>query len=223
MCMGGPTASEEQIQSQQQAYSKEIQQNYSKVFGEQQDVLQKLQNIETPIAQAGPSQQGWSPAEAAAVNTQILNTTGANYANAVRAAGGAMAGRGGGAADSAGLISGPERQIKAGIAAQAAGQTSGEELQSTLANYATGRQNWAQATGGLQALSGEYAPTAYAGAGTQASGEAFSQAKTIEEQQAASDAALAGMITTGVTDIASGGAGALGGGGMKGLLGGLGG
>ena len=85
--MCGPTGQEKQEANQQQAYSTVVQNNYKTLFGEQQGVMSNLNNIFTPIAEAGPSQQGFSGGELAALNTQALDTTGANYANAARALG----------------------------------------------------------------------------------------------------------------------------------------
>jgi hypothetical protein len=198
--MCGPTASEKQLESQQQAFSQEVQQNYGKLFGEQQAVMQNLNNIETPIAEAGPSQQGWSPAEVAAVNTGILDTTGANYAAAQRAAQTLGAGRTG----NSGLESGVQQQISAGIASQAAGATSAEELGATEANYAQGRQNWATATGGLQALSGQYNPVATAGAGTQANQAGFQEAQTIQQQQGQALGMIGGLVGSGLGALSGG-------------------
>src|ERR1019366_3677671 len=93
--MCGPTGAEKSLAAQQQQYSQTVQNNYSTLFGEQQGAMSNLSNLLTPIAEAGANQSGMSAAELAAQNTQALDTTGANYANAARAVGNQLAGRGG--------------------------------------------------------------------------------------------------------------------------------
>lgn len=198
--MCGPTTQEKSEAAAQQQYSERVQNNYNTLFGEQQGQVEALNNVFTPIAEAGPNQTGFSAPELAAYNTQAINTTGANYANAAKALGTQLAGRGG----SSGLESGVDQQIKAGLAANAAGTLSNEELGITEANYAQGRQNFAQAAGGLQALAGIENPTGAAGAGTNANSAAFSEANTIEEQQAQKAKTIGGLIEGGVGALAGG-------------------
>jgi hypothetical protein len=206
--MCGPTAAEKSLQAQEQSFSTLLQSDYSQQFQNQQGVLAKLNESLTPTLEAGPNQMGYSPQELAALNTQAINTTGANYRNAAVAAGSALAGRGGGG--SSGLESGVEQQIRAGIASGAAGTLSGEQLGITESNYATGRQNYDTALGGAQALAGEYNPLGYAGAGTSANTGAFGEAQTIQQQQAQKDQMIAGLITSGASDALGGLAGGFG-------------
>lgn len=151
--------------------------------------MDSLNSSLTPIVNAGVNQQGFSPQELAAQNTQALNTTGGNYANAARALGGQLAGRGG----DSGLESGIDQQIKAGLASNAAGQLSNEQLGITQKNYETGRENYERAVGGLQQLSGDYNPTGYASQATSANNQAFSQENTINTQNQALTKDIYGM------------------------------
>ena len=209
--MCGPTKQEQQIADQQQAYATTVQNNYTTLFGEQQGVYGKLNDIFTPIAEAGPSQTGMSAAELAARNTQAINVTGGNYANAARALGGQLAGRSTAAGET-----GVTQALKAGLASSAAGQLSSEENQITAENYALGRQNWGVATGGLAALN--QSATGAGQSGTEANTAAFKQADEIAQQQAQADQAIAGGITSAVMGAATFGAGAMGGGGFSGGL-----
>jgi hypothetical protein len=207
----GPTGEEKQEASAQQVYSQKVQNNYNTLFGEQQGVMSNLNNILTPIANAGPSQQGFAAPELAALNTQALDTTGANYASAARALGGQLAGR-----STAAGATGPTQALQAQLASSAAGQLSGEQLGITQADYAQGNANWQKATGGLQALNSSYETGTAAGAGTQANQSAFGEADEIAQQQAQADQAIAGGITTGAMDALTFGAGAANGGGFSG-------
>ena len=198
--MCGPTGQEKSEAAQQQQYATTVQNNYSTLFGEQQGAMSNLSNLLTPIAEAGPNQSGMSAAELAAQNTQALNTTGGNYANAARALNTQIAGKGG----DSGLESGPAQQLQAGLASSAAGQLSNEQLGITQENAAIGRQNYQNAVSGLQALSQGYGSTAAGQSGTQAGGQAFSEANTIAQQEAQEDQAIGGAIGAGVSALSGG-------------------
>jgi hypothetical protein len=143
----GPSASEQALSNQAGSFSTTLQNNYGSQFANQNSVLSALNASLSPTVAGGPSQQGWSPAQAAAVNTNILDTTAANYQNAQRASQTALAGRGGGAANSNIAASGIDSQIGASYASQAAGQTASEENQALQANYAQGNANYNNAVG----------------------------------------------------------------------------
>jgi hypothetical protein len=206
--LGGPTEQQTAEANAQQQYTQTIQGNYSKLFNQQQLVDSNLNNLLTPIAEAGPNQSGMSAAELAAQNTQALDTTGANYANAARTVGNQLAGRGG----SSGIESGVDQQIKASLASSAAGQLSQEQLGITEENAAIGRQNYQNAVSGMQALSGDYSPTAAGSQGTQANQLAFTQATDIGAQQAQEAKSVASLIGS-AAGMAAGGMGGLSGGG----------
>src|SRR5689334_18812338 len=91
----GPSNAEKNLAAQEAQFSQVLQGNYSTRFQNQNEVLGRLNNSLTPTLEAGPSQQGFSSQELAALNTRALNSTGANYANAARALNGQLAGRGG--------------------------------------------------------------------------------------------------------------------------------
>jgi hypothetical protein len=173
--------------------------------------MKNLNNIFTPIAEAGPSQTGFSGGELAALNTQALDTTGANYANAARSLGGQLAGRSTAAGET-----GPTMALKGQLASSAAGQLSGEQLGITQADYAQGNQNYQQATGGLAALNNSYQTGSAGESGTSANKSAFGEADEIAQQQAQEDQAIAGGITSVGMDALTFGAGAAGGGGFSG-------
>lgn len=211
--MCGPTTEEKSLQAQESSLSSVLQQNYNTQFKNQSDILSNLNSVLSPIVAAGPGQQGWTPGQAAAVNTNILNTTGANYANARRAAQNALAGQGGGAGNPSGIASGIEQQIQGSIASGAAGQTSTEENQALQANYAQGNANFNQAVAGSQALAQAYDPTAYADLATSANKSAFGEADTIQQQQNQLAKDIAGAAVGVGSSILTGGFGGSGGGG----------
>jgi len=164
----------------------------------------------SPIVEAGPSQQGFSPEELAAKNTEALNTTGANYANAARAVQGKLSGRG----SDSGLASGIDQQIQGVLAGEAAGELSREQLSITDQNYAVGRRNFENAISGESALAKTYDPTAYSSQATNTLNTAFDESKVIQQQQSAKEKAIAGGITSLATDALTFGMGGLGAGGL---------
>lgn len=113
------------------------------------------------------------------------------------------------------MVSGVDQQIKAGLASQASGQLSGEELGITQNNYATGRNNFWQANAGMNALAGIQNPLGFGSEGTQANQSAFGEQSQIEQQQAQKDQEIIGTITGVAADVATGGLS----GGMSALMG----
>ncbi len=192
--MCGPSAAETSISGKQQAFDNTLQQSFNSRFGSQSDIMAGLNSALSPILEAGPGQQGFSPAELAARNTQAINTTAGNYRNAAQAVAGQLAGRGGGG--SSGLVSGVDQQIKASLASQAAGNLSNQENQITAENYATGRQNFFNANAGLNALAGLENPNAFASEANQGSAIAFNQAKEIQQQKDQEFKDIAGGVTS---------------------------
>ena len=101
----GATGGQREIASSQQSFMNQLDSDFAANFGAQSDIYKNLTQSLTPILQAGPNQQGFSPEELAAMNTSAINTTGAAYRNAAQARQGALAGRGlpGGSGDGSGL------------------------------------------------------------------------------------------------------------------------
>jgi hypothetical protein len=170
-----------------------LQGNYAQNFSEQQGVLANLNETLQPVVNAGPSQTGFSAQESAALNTQALDTTGGNYANALRATQGQLAGRN----DSGNLPeSGVDQGIKARLASSAAGELSQEELGITEANYATGRSNFNSAVGAEEGIAGQYNPVSTGGLAEEANKNAFGEATQINEENNQADADIAGGVTS---------------------------
>jgi hypothetical protein len=204
--MCGPSAAEEGLSGQESSLSSLLSANYAQNFGAQSAVLQNLSNIFTPIAEAGPDQQGFGANELAALNTQANQGVGQNYAKAKQALAVSQSAQGGG---NEVLPSGAQQEQQESLAASAANQMSNEDLAITNANYTTGRQNWQSATAGLNALAGQYNPTAYAGQAISGNNSAFGEANQINNQQNQEEADIIGGVTSLGMDAATFGAGAL--------------
>lgn len=188
------------LQGQSSSFSTLLSANYSQNFGKQSAILQHLNDILTPIAEAGPGQEGFTPTEKAALNTRAIDTTAGNYRNAAQAVGNSLAGRG----DST-LESGVDQQIKGTIASEAAGKLSSEELGITEADYATGRENWKSAVSGLGGVAAAENPGAIAGEATNANQGSFSEAKSNAEASSAWVQDIAGLAGGALSGWASSG------------------
>jgi len=148
-------------------------------MGQESLVAQQL----NPIVNAGPSQNGWSPQLAAAVNTQNINAEAAANRNAKMAVNNSLAGQGGGG--TSGLTSGIDSQIAGTIASSSENALSAAQEQAQEANSAQGNANWQRALGGEQALSGQELGAAgdFSGQSAKTYDSAFGQANTVNQQK----------------------------------------
>jgi hypothetical protein len=202
----GPSGAEKSISGQTAAFGSTLQNDFNVRLKGQSDILDSINRALSPIVDAGESQQGFSPEELAAKNTEALNSTGANYSNAARAVQGQLAGRGG----DSGLESGIDQQIRGTLAGEAAGELSKEQLGITDENFATGRKNFLNALSGESVLAKEFDPAQYSSQTTSTLDSAFSESETIQKQQAAKEKAIAGGVASLAMGAATFGAGGFG-------------
>lgn len=202
----GPTQSAQDFSNRQNNLALAMNNDFSERFGEQSDVFKNLTSQLTPIANLGPNQQGFSPQELAAMNSQAINNAGAASRNAQQSVGNALAGQGGGG--TSGLVSGIESQIRGTVASNSANELASAQNQITQNNYETGRQNFWQSTAGEQTLANAENPTPYGQMAQSSLAEAQNSAAEIDkEKQARSDSwgGLAkGLIGAGA-DVLTGG------------------
>lgn len=203
--MCGPSSQEKSAQSQQASLASTLSANYNQNFANQSQVLGNLNRLFTPIAQAGPDQQGFGANELAALNTAAGEGIGNNYAKATQALNNQLAARGGG---NEFLPTGARAALKGSLASSAANALSQAQIGITEANYAQGRSNWSQANAGLQALAEAYNPNAIAGQANQGLSSSFNMAHQINQEQNQKWADIAGGIT-GLASMAAGGFGNL--------------
>jgi len=178
MC-GGASSQQNALSQQTSAFYKELQSAYDQTFGENQSILNDLHKGWEPIFNAGINQQGWSPAEAAAINTSTINSVGSAYKNAANATAEVLASRGGGNEP---LPSGVDSAIQTGVAEKAASQLASEQNQNTIANYAQGRQNFLSAAGALSGVAAQENPLGFADAAGKEGDTAFAQMTQINEE-----------------------------------------
>jgi hypothetical protein len=209
--MCGPSSQEKAIAGEQQSLASLLSADFSQRFSEQSSTLQNLNNLLTPIAEAGPDQQGFGAQELAALGTQVGEGVGANYSKATQSLNNVLAARGGGGEV---LPTGSSAALQATLASSAADQMSKEQLGITEANYSQGRKNWQEATAGLSALANQYNPGEFSGQAQKGYDSAFGMADKIQQENNQAQAEIIGGIGSIAMDAATFGMG-----GMTGLVG----
>jgi|ERR1700721_508625 len=215
----GASAAENNLADSQSKFYQALQGDLSQTFSGQNAILSTLNNSVSPIVNAGPNQFGFSTGETNVLNSQAIQGTAQQYANASQALRAQQAAVGGG---NTLLPSGVASQQQAALASAGANQGSNELLGIQQAGYQQGNANYNNAVSQLGGVAKTYDPTAYAGAANQAGSSAFSSASTIQQQNAAASpwnffAPILGGVTqaglsalTGIpTGGSSGGASAL--------------
>lgn len=209
--MCGPSSQEQSIANNSQSFASQLQNNYGTLFSQQQSVLNSINRSLSPTLAAGPNQQGFSGAELSSLQTSAINNAGAASRSAQQAARTFGAGQGGGG--TSGITSGITKQIQAGIASQAAGQESAQLNQINQADYATGRENYWRAEGGMASLGSELSPNSAMQGTIGEQGQAFGQAHEINQENNQLAQTIAGGLTSlagGALKFATGGIGNLG-------------
>lgn len=200
--MTGPSSTQLQLQSEEAAFYKQGVEQSETTFSEQQDLLNQMKQIYSPILAKGPNQEGFSPAEKAGLESQAIEGTAKNYSQAARAVGGQIAAEGGGNNP---LPTGGSEQLREEVGASAAGEESNEQQQIEQADYAQGYQEFQGATAALETASGQLNPAAYENAATSAGNAAEETAKDINAEQNSWEAPVLGAIGAIGGGIATGG------------------
>jgi hypothetical protein len=213
----GPTSGETQAATAQNIFANTLQQDTNSRFAGQTASINQINSILQGV-EAGKFLPGYSSATLAALNTGALDTTAANYKNAMIAAQNANAGRGG----DTGLQPGTVSQEAATIASNAAGQLSSEQQQIALANQQQAVENTKLALGGFGTEAQLQSPDQLASETNRGLAQSFADQNTIAQQQAQEQADIAGGIAGLVTTPLTGGTSLLGfaSKGLQGLTGG---
>ena len=74
--MCGASSQAKNIAEQSSSLGTTLQGNYANNYGIQQNIIGNIRSALNPIVQAGPNQTGFSKAEAAAINTNAIDTAG---------------------------------------------------------------------------------------------------------------------------------------------------
>ncbi len=198
----GATSQQTGIEQSQQNFMNQLQTQASQVFGSSSQLFQNLQSTFMPIIKAGPNQQGFSPAELSAMNSQAITGVGQAYSNAKSAVGNEEAAVGGGNVT---LPSGVNTATDLGLAEGAANTTSQQLNQITQENYAVGRQNYQNAVQGAIASPGVFSPaSSMAGEATNAGSAASNTAGQIAQEGQSWMSGVSGILGS-VAGAATGG------------------
>lgn len=211
----GPSKEEKELQKTQTALGKEqvefsqqqrefydvMMKNYAQQFENQTAILKSINEAWLPVLEAGAGQEGFTPEQKTALQTQMMEETGASYRKAQQAVGESLAARGG-------VPSGTDESLRAEIATAGAADVASKQTALTQANYERGYQKWLNAANILGGTAAQYNPTGYSqsatGAAAGAAGtyqgasstyaSAFDMAKTIKEQSGGFWGAVGGVL-----------------------------
>lgn len=178
--MCGPSSQETSISQEQSDFYKTLTDEYSTVFGQNQAILGNLTSAFTPILQAGPSQTGYSPSQANALNTQATEKVATDYAQAQRATAQTLAGQGGG---NTFLPSSVNANLLANNANAAAAERANLQNKNLVSNYQQGYANWNTAANVLGTTASQYNPNAYSSSASGAGQQAFGSASQMSQEQ----------------------------------------
>lgn len=212
VCKGASSA-QENLANQQANFYNTLTNDYNTQFSNQSAILKQLNNSLSPIINAGPNQFGFSTGETNNLNSQAIQGTAGQYANAARALRENQAAQGGG---NIALPSGANAQQQAALAAAGANSESNALLGIQQAGYEQGRQNYFNALGQEQGVAGMYNPTSYGQIGNTAGNNAFGSATTVQQMNNAASpwnvvgGILGGAIGAGLNGFTGGFGGALG-------------
>jgi hypothetical protein len=165
-------------------------------FGAASSVFNDLNKSFAPTVAAGPDQQGWSAAEASAINSAAINTTAAQYKNAATTVKENEAAAGGG---TVALPSGVNIGTELALAEAGANQTSSELNQNLIQNYQQGTQNYEFAAKGLTEAPGVFST---ANQGTQAATGAGSASSSTQNDITQAQNSWTQLATAAISGVA---------------------
>jgi hypothetical protein len=194
----GPSAQEESQFGQLSSLESQMSTAFNQRLGDQTATLNSLNTALSNIA-AGKFPPGMDPATLASFTTEAMSSVAGSYRNAAQAASAAISGRGGGAADEAG-ITGPESQVIGEIAAKGASQESDLLNQLQIENFNIGRENAMSYVTGLEKMAELQSPTSFAEAESGLAKTSTELATTMAQQQSQESS----DIGTATTNVAAG-------------------
>lgn len=211
-CSGGASSDEKAaqaqtraIQQQQQQFATNLMKIYQTQLAQQQTILKPLISQLQTMA---TNPQGFGTAEFAALQAKIVNDTSGQYSSAAKSEAQSFA-----VSNEAGLTSGAEEAIQAGLKAQAGESVAEQSVNLTVANEQLKQEQQRFAQSGLAQISGTLGSQADATAGMGGSNlgaagatanEEFQQASTIYNQGSMWQNILGGVIGAGTNFLTGG-------------------
>lgn len=176
--MCGSTGAQKQIQAEQlQAYQDAARMTQEE-YGHMNEIYAPMAEHFQSIFDMGPSQEGYSAGEKQNLETQVIEGTAQNYANASRAVGARLA-----AGSSSYMPSGAADSMKLNTALSAAQEKTREETGIVSDSYAQGRANWQNAATGLLSIASGYNPAQFQQNQTAAGNAVSNTANDIAQAQ----------------------------------------
>ncbi len=186
----GATGAQKSALQSDQAFQKMMTGDYATTFAENQGLMKNLSTNLGQITNAGASQQGMSPQELAAQNSQAINAAAGSNQKIQTAIGEQNAGR---SNATPGVESGIESAERAQAATEVDTGLNNTEANITQKNYDIGRQNYWNAVGETEKL-----PSAFESPSSQFAGEvtgANKQTSDQANQNAAADKGWMGLVS----------------------------
>ena len=187
----GPSQEQKETYAKQSEFYDTLTSEYNTLFGENQNILNSLTTVYKPMFEAGPNQEGMSPAEKTTLTSQAIEGTAKTYQQAQQALGSQIASQNGGGEV---LPSGANDQLKESLAASAAGNESSKLLDIENENFALGHQNWETAAQGLGEESQLINPEGQAGQATGAGNAAATTANEITQADNSWEGMVGGIL-----------------------------
>jgi hypothetical protein len=192
-CCGAPSG-QTALASAQSSYYGTLTSQAEQEFGQASALAAEFKSEFEPIFAAGPSQKGWSPEEATAVNTNTLTTEGQATANALQASNLKTNALGGG---NEYVPQGTVKELQTGINVSGAEATATAQQNNLIQNYEQGFQNFEMAAQGLESIPSLYSgSTGAAGAATQSGAAAGQTYNEIAQESFAPWGAALGAVSS---------------------------
>lgn len=177
--MCGPTTAETNLNQEQADFYKEATQEATQAYGAQSAITGALTSAFTPILQAGPNQEGFSPGQTQTLNTENTENVAQAYQQSSAALGKQIGAQGGG---NEFLPSGSDTELAGENSRAAANTLASNKNTINLQNYAQGNANFNTAAGVLGQTAATINPAAFTSAATGAGSSAASLAENIAQQ-----------------------------------------
>jgi hypothetical protein len=180
-----------QSEQQQADFNHTFRQNFATRFGNQSDILGKLDSVFSGIIS---NPQGYSPEALTALRTNAIEGTSNQYQSALRTTQEQMAAHG----DNGGLPSGVEAQIRGQLSGQAAGALSGQLTDIAIKNEDQRQSNFWRALQGEGGIASAEDPLGYASGSTAGSNSVANLSKAYQESKGPGWGSILGGIAGGV-------------------------
>lgn len=202
--MCGASQEQKDLNASQTNFYNQLTSQYATEYANNQEILNTLKTSLSPIVTAGPSQEGFSPEQKAALNAQATEGAAKAYRDTQTATREAQAARGGGNSP---FTSAADEQLNSQIALGAETNLNNNKLDIINKDYDTGRENYGAAVGALSGVPSaiQSANSSAAGVATGAGGAAAEEANAINSANSSWMGLVGGLASSAVGGLTSAG------------------